>query len=223
MNMVQVSIGGKAVLVPVTTIGSLATGPGAVTTTLQPWRSFESGANDVLVQIRKDLPYSQVWVKVKSHTVNAAGRSGSQHGSLGMYESVTSPGMTTQSSQSSINSDEDDFRSSNYDSVSIQEAFTELIEAYDQCTPSSEQQLRAMNNLWSFYSAHADELEACAPELEALLCSKRISALEQSAPFTRVPTSPSNLPQRSSSTCKPLKSGCNARWNFLPRRSRSMS
>lgn len=42
MNMAQVSIGGKDVLVPVTTIGSLATGA-AVTSTLQPWRSLDSG------------------------------------------------------------------------------------------------------------------------------------------------------------------------------------
>ena len=56
MNMVQVSIGGKAVLVPVTTIGSLATGPGAVTTALQPWQSFESGAYEVVAQIRSILP-----------------------------------------------------------------------------------------------------------------------------------------------------------------------
>lgn len=42
MNLAQVSIGGKDVLVPVTTIGSLATGA-VVTSTLQPWRSMESG------------------------------------------------------------------------------------------------------------------------------------------------------------------------------------
>lgn len=142
-----------------------------------------------------------------------------------MFESATSPGMTTQSSRSSFASDEDEYRSSNFDTVSVQEAFTELVEAYDQCTPNSEQQHRAMNHLWSFYSAHADELEACAPELEALLCSKRISALEQSTPFTRLSTMPSSLShgQRSSSSCKPLESGYNARWNFLRRRSRSMS
>ena len=43
MSMAQVSIGGKAVLVPVNTIGDLAQGVGAISTTLQPWRSLESG------------------------------------------------------------------------------------------------------------------------------------------------------------------------------------
>ncbi len=43
MNMVQVSIGGKDVLVPVTTIGGLATGTAAIANALQPCRSLESG------------------------------------------------------------------------------------------------------------------------------------------------------------------------------------
>ena len=136
---------------------------------------------------------------------------------------MTSPGMITQSSQSSIGSDDDNFGNSNYESASIQETFTELVEAYDQSVPSSEQQRRAMNNLWTFYGAHADELEACAPELEALLCSKHVSALEQStvSPFTRVSTSPSDLSQRSKS--KPLHPSYSPRWDYLHRRSRSMT
>lgn len=189
MNMAQVSIGGKEVLVPVTTIGSLATGA-AVTSTLQPWRSLESG------------------------------RSTSQHGSLSLFGSLTSPDMTTLSSQSFNDSDEDDCTSSACGSRSVQNAFTELIEAYDQSTPSSEQQRRAMNNLWSFYAAHADELEACALELEALLCSKPLSA---STPFTRVSTSPSELSQQQCGTTKHAEFRYKARWNILHRRSRSMS
>jgi len=45
MNMVQVSVGGRAVLVPVTTIGGLATGMGAIANALQPCRSLDSGKN----------------------------------------------------------------------------------------------------------------------------------------------------------------------------------
>ena len=44
MNMVQVSIGGRAVLVPVTTIGGLATGFGATASALQSCRSVDFGA-----------------------------------------------------------------------------------------------------------------------------------------------------------------------------------
>ena len=45
MNIVQVSIGGRAVLVPVTTIGGLATGMGAIANALQACRSLDSGEN----------------------------------------------------------------------------------------------------------------------------------------------------------------------------------
>lgn len=139
-----------------------------------------------------------------------------------MYESLTSPDLTTQGSQNSIG-DEDDFTSPAFESRSVQEVFTELIEAYDQSTPSSEQQRRAMNNLWSYYASHADELEACASELESLLCSKHVSALEQSTPFLRVSTSPSELSQQQCGNTKHVEFDYKARWNFLHRRSRSMS
>lgn len=43
MNLVQVSVGGRDVLVPVTTVGDLATGVGAVSNALQSCRSLESG------------------------------------------------------------------------------------------------------------------------------------------------------------------------------------
>ena len=155
--------------------------------------------------------------------VCTVGRSSSQQGSLSVHESMTSPDLTTQSSQSSIGSDADDFTNAAVDSRSIQEVFTELIEAYDQSTPSSEQQRRAMNRLWCYYGSHADELEACAPELEALLCSKHVSALEQSTPFMRVSTSPSQLSQQQCGNTKYVEFDYTARWDFLPRRSRSMS
>lgn len=140
-----------------------------------------------------------------------------------MYESLASPDMTTQSSQSSIGSEGDHYTSPAFQLRSVQEVFTELIEAYDQSTPGSEQQRRAMNNLWSYYASHADELEACAPELEALLCSKHVSALEQGAPFTRVSTSPSDLFQLQSSNTSHVAFDYKSRWSFLNRRSRSMS
>lgn len=140
-----------------------------------------------------------------------------------MYESLTSPDLTTQCSQSCIGSDAEDFTTAAVVSRSVQEVFTELIEAYDQSTPSSEQQRRAMNSLWSYYASHADELEACAPELEALLCSKHVSALEQSTPFVRVSTSPSELSQQQCGNTKHVEFGYKAKWNFLHRRSRSMS
>ncbi|KAL3151541.1 hypothetical protein ABBQ38_012538 [Trebouxia sp. C0009 RCD-2024] len=190
--MAQVSIGGKDVLVPVTTIGSLATGA-AVTSTLQPWRSLDSG------------------------------RSSSQQGSLSLFGSLTSPDVTILGSQSFIDSDEDDCTSSACGSRSVQDAFTELVETYDQSPPSSEQQRRAMNHIWSFYAAHADELEACALDLEALLCSKPASVLEQGTPFTRLLTSPSELSQQQCGKTKHAKLGYRARWKFLHRRSRSMS
>lgn len=140
-----------------------------------------------------------------------------------MYGSLASPGMTTQSSQSSIGSDGDHCTSPAFSFRSVQEVFTELVEAYDQSTPCSEQQRRAMNNLWSYYASHADELEACAPELEELLCSKHVPALEQGAPFTRVSTSPPDLFQQQSSNTSHVEFDCKSRWNFLNRRSRSMS
>ena len=68
MNLVQVSVGGKAVLVPVTTIGSLATGIGAVTTTLQPWRSLESGIPCAPVSCRT---YSQTLPIVHRFGINS--------------------------------------------------------------------------------------------------------------------------------------------------------
>ena len=127
--------------------------------------------------------------------LRAVGHSSSQQGSLSVHESLTSPDMTAQSSQSCIDSDGDEFTSPAFHSRSVQEAFTELIEAYDQSATSSEQQRRAIGAIWSFYAAHEDELEACAPQLEALLCNKHVSALEQSTPITRVSTSPPELLQ----------------------------
>lgn len=140
-----------------------------------------------------------------------------------MYGSLASPGMTTQSSQSSIGSDGDHCTSPTFNLRSVQEVFAELVEAYDQSTPSSEQQRRAMNNLWSYYASHADELEACAPQLEELLCNKHVSGLEQGGPFMRVSTSPSDLSQQHSSNTNHVEFEYKSRWNFLNRRSRSMS
>ncbi len=154
-----------------------------------------------------------------------AGRSGSlTFGSLSIYGSATSPGMTTQSSNASLDSDDDDLPSPNYDTVEVQEIFTELLEIFDESAPSSQQQQRAMNNLWSFYAAHADELEACAPELEAMLCNRHVSAQGQT-PFPRVSTSPSDVSQRKQDRSTINSSDCTsaARWNFLHRRSRSMT
>lgn len=134
-----------------------------------------------------------------------------------MYEPLTSPDLT---SQSSIGSDEDGFTNAAIESRSVQEVFTKLIEAYDQ---QCEQQRRAMNNLWSYYASHADELEACAPELEALLCSRHVSAQEQSTSFMRVSTSPSQMSQQQSGNTNDVGFDDKSRWNFLHRRSRSMS
>lgn len=186
-------------LVPVTTIGGLATGVGAVSNALQSCRSLESGRSGSLTL-----------------------------GSLSFYGSVTSPGRAMQSSHSSLDSDEDHdngMASLEYDTTEVQEIFTELLEIFDASAPSSQQQQRAMNNLWSFYASHADELEACAQGLEAMLCNRHAPAIGQ-ALFPRVSTSPSNLASQQvhrRSNIKNSDTANPARWNLLPRRSRSMS
>ncbi|DBA66620.1 TPA: hypothetical protein ACH3X2_009018 [Trebouxia sp. C0005] len=196
MNMVQVSIGGKAVLVPVTTIGGLATGMGAISNALQPCRSLDSGQSSSLTR-----------------------------SSLSVCDSVASPGVAVHSSHASVASDEDDeMESQDNEPAEVPDVFAELLEIFDASAPSSQQQHRAMNNLWSFYAAHADELEACAPELEAMLSSRLVLAPGQTT-FTRVSTSPSSLAQQNQSSSKFNKSDCisSQKWNLLHRRSRSMT
>lgn len=196
MNMVQVSIGGRAVLVPVTTIGGLATGMGAIANALQPCRSLDSGQSSSLTR-----------------------------SSLSVSDSVASPGVAVHSSHASGASDEDDEMESHDNEIGeVQDMFTELLEVFDASAPSSQQQHRAMNNLWSFYAAHADELEACAPELEAMLSSRLVLAPGQTA-FARVSISPSDLSQQKLSSSKFNRSECTSlpKWSSLHRRSRSMT
>jgi hypothetical protein len=145
--------------------------------------------------------------------------------SLSVCDSVASPGVAVHSSHASIASDEDDeMESQDNEPAEVQDIFTELLEIYDASTPSSQQQQRAMNNLWSFYAAHADELEACAPELETMLSSRLVLAPGQTT-FARVSTSPSDLGQQKLSSSKFHSSDCTSaqKWNFLHRRSRSMT
>ena len=73
----------------------------------------------------------------------------------------------------------------------VQEIFTQLLENFDSCTPHSRQHARAMNELWSFYESHSDELEAGAAELEAVLCTRHSTALGQ--PMYRMSTLPSDM------------------------------
>lgn len=155
-----------------------------------------------------------------------AGQSSSlTRSSLSVCDSVASPGVAVHSSHASVASDEDDeMESQDNEPAEVPDVFAELLEIFDASAPSSQQQHRAMNNLWSFYAAHADELEACAPELEAMLSSRLVLAPGQTT-FTRVSTSPSSLAQQNQSSSKFNKSDCisSQKWNLLHRRSRSMT
>ncbi|DBA94069.1 TPA: hypothetical protein ACH3X1_001717 [Trebouxia sp. C0004] len=196
MNMVHVSIRGRAVLVPVTTIGGLATGTGAIANALQQRRSLDAGQSSSLTR-----------------------------SSLDACGSVASPGVPVHSSYASGASDEDDeVESHDHETAEVQDIFTELLEIFDASAPSSQQQHRATNNLWSFYAAHADELEACAPEFESMSSTRLVLAPEQTA-FARVLTSSSDLVPQKLSSSKFNRSDCTSlqQWNFLHRRSRSMT
>ncbi|KAL0027172.1 hypothetical protein WJX77_000673 [Trebouxia sp. C0004] len=131
-----------------------------------------------------------------------AGQSSSlTRSSLDACGSVASPGVPVHSSYASGASDEDDeVESHDHETAEVQDIFTELLEIFDASAPSSQQQHRATNNLWSFYAAHADELEACAPEFESMSSTRLVLAPEQTA-FARVLTSSSDLvPQKLSSS-----------------------
>ena len=155
-----------------------------------------------------------------------AGQSSSlTRSSFSVCDSVASPGVAVHSSHASVASDEDDeMEDQDNEPAEVQNIFTELLEIFDASAPSSHQQQRAMNNLWSFYAANADELEACAPELEAMLSSRLVLAPGQTA-FARVSISPSDLGQQKVSGSKFRSSDCTTsqKWNFLHRRSRSMT
>lgn len=163
--------------------------------------------------------------QVLSIHVSAGQSSSLTRSSLSVCDSVASPGVAVHSSHASVASDEDDeMESHDRETAEVQEIFLELLEIFDASAPSSQQQHRAMNNLWSFYAAHADELEACAPELEAMLSSRLVLAPGQTA-FARVSTSPSDLAQQKCASSKFHSSDCTSspKWSFLHRRSRSMT
>ena len=161
--------------------------------------------------------------QVLSIHVSAGQSSSLTRSSLSVCDSVASPGVAVHSSHASVASDEDDEMES-HETAEVQEIFTELLEIFDASAPSSQQQHRAMNNLWSFYAAHADELEACAPEMEAMLSSRLVSAPGQTA-FACVSASPSDLAQQKLTRSEFNSSDCTSlqKWNFLHRRSRSMT
>lgn len=163
--------------------------------------------------------------RFSSH-VHAGQSSSLTAGSLGTYEAATSPGLTMHSPYTSVESDDDDegMASPDYDAAEVQDIFTDLLEIFDASAPGSQQQQRAMNSLWSFYAAHADQLEACAPELEAMLSTRHASGAGQT-PFARVSTSPSGFAQhypRRSHITDPDRT-TPPKWNLLHRRSRSMT
>ncbi len=163
--------------------------------------------------------------QVLSIHVSAGQSSSLTRSSLSVCDSVASPGVAVHSSHASVASDEDDeMESHDRETAEVQEIFLELLEIFDASAPSSQQQHRAMNNLWSFYAAHADELEACAPEMEAMLSSRLVSAPGQTA-FACVSASPSDLAQQKLTRSEFNSSDCTSlqKWNFLHRRSRSMT
>lgn len=183
-------------LVPVTTIGSLATNGGAMTNALQPCRSLDSGQSSSLTFSRSSL-----------------------------QESITSPDRRTETSSESVES-EDDLPGPLCSTNDIQLAFMELLSVFDASVPNSLQHQRALNNLWGFYSAHADELEACASDLEFLLRNKSEPESVVQPPFLRVSTTPASL-GRGQHSIKSERGSCHAadsvRWSFLHRRSNSFS
>lgn len=107
----------------------------------------------------------------------------------------------------------------------VQEVFTQLLENFDSCAPHSQQQERAMNELWSFYESHSDELEAGAAELETLLCTRHLSALGQNAMHpVSAPPSDVMCPQRTySSVHQDRQPQLSGKQRAQHRRSRSMS
>lgn len=154
-NVVQLTVGGRAVLVPISTIGSLASGVEPVTAPKRLTNGHSRGPLEGSYAC--DAPRN-------------IGRQSSEESSQ-FHEELAS--LTSAMTQ-------------------VQEVFTQLLENFDACTPHSEQQARAMGELWSFYDSHADELEAGAAELGSVLRTRHLSALGQTA-MHRVTTLPAAL------------------------------
>ena len=149
-----------------------------------------------------------------------AGLSGSLTvGSLSLCGSAASARMTM---HTSCDSDDED-TSRHCGTSEVQEVFKELLEIFDEAARNVQPQQRALNNLCRFYAANADELEACVPELEGLLCNRQVSATSQN-PFPRASTMPSQTANQKRGRSSSKSSGAVAAvTSCMQRRSRSMS
>lgn len=196
-NVVQLTVGGRAVLVPISTIGSLASGVEPVTApkrltngqllyrSLLPSHDVSCSGDDLCSSVSDDNVYCKCAYKTGANA-------GHSRGLLeGSYACDAPRNIGRQSSEESSQFHEE-LASLTSAMTQVQEVFTQLLENFDACTPHSEQQARAMGELWSFYDSHADELEAGAAELGSVLRTRHLSALGQTA-MHRVTTLPAAL------------------------------